>query len=198
MKYLAFDCSSEDIYVCVFDGHKHFNVCKIKSSGTENLMIAIDECLNLAKLKIEEVDILAVSLGPGSWTGARVGVVTALGIISGLKKPIKIITFNAFDMLSYNEVDENKEVLVKAYANFVYKKSKGEFLCVEKSCVDAKNSIAKEELVSGVKVVEPNIQAVVDRKIMQNEFSDISELEPMYLKLSQAEIQLNRKNKNEN
>lgn len=198
MKYLAFDCSSEDIYVCVFDGHKHFNVCKKNMSGTENLMPAIKECLALADLKIEEIEVLAVSVGPGSWTGSRVAVVSALGIISGLKKQPKIISFNAFDMLSYNEVDGNVEVLVKAYANFVYKKSNGEFSCVLKESVDGSKAIAKEKLVEGVRLVEPNIQAVVDKKIEDNDFCEISELEPMYLKLSQAEIQLNRKNKNEN
>lgn len=198
MKYLAFDCSSEDIYVCVFDECKHFNICKKNMSGTENLMPAIKECLMLADLKIEDIEVLAVSVGPGSWTGARVAVVSALGIISGLKKQPKIISFNAFDMLSYNEVDENVEVLVKAYANFVYKKSHGEFSCVLKDDVDGTKSIAKEKLVEGVRLVEPNIQAVVDKKIENKEFCDISELEPMYLRLSQAEIQLNRKKENGN
>lgn len=193
MKYLAFDCASENIYVCVYNDAKHFFVTKLNSSGTENLMGAIDECLKSANMQVSDIDCIGVGIGPGSWTGARVGVVTALGIVSGLKKQIKVISFNSFDMVSYNEIDRDLPVLAKAYANFVYLKKDEVFQCVDIDKVLNLDCICAHNLTSKTKVVEPKIDVVVDRKIKNGEFLGIEELEPLYLRLSQAEIQLKNK-----
>ena len=53
--------------------------------------------------------------------------------------------------------------------------------------------ICAHNLTSKTKVVEPKIDVVVDRKIKNGEFLSIEELEPLYLRLSQAEIQLKNK-----
>ena len=193
MKYLAFDCASENIYVCVYNDAKYFFVTKLNSSGTENLMGAIDECLKSANMQVSDIDCIGVGIGPGSWTGARVGVVTALGIVSGLKKQIKVISFNSFDMVSYNEIDRDLPVLAKAYANFVYLKKDEVFQCVDIDKVLNLDCICAHNLTSKTKVVEPKIDVVVDRKIKNGEFLGIEELEPLYLRLSQAEIQLKNK-----
>ena len=199
MKYLAFDCSSSDILVCVVNEEKHIDLVKKNCSGTEHLMETIDECLGLAGLKIEDIDCLGVSVGPGSWTGARVAVVTALGILSGLKKQIKIVKFNAFDLISYNEIESDAVLAVKAYANFVYIKKNGECKCVEKKSVENEKIVCSEPLFCNVKIVERNLKMVMDTKIKNEDFASENDLEPMYLRLSQAEIQLaNKRGKNDN
>lgn len=199
MKYLAFDCSSSDILVCVFNGEKKFNVIKTKTSGTEHLMEAIDECLKLAKMQILDIDCLGVCVGPGSWTGSRVGVVTALGILEGIKREIKLVAFNAFDLFSYNEIESDAVAVIGAYANFVYTKKDNNYNCVEKNSVKDKKIIGFEDLVGGTTIVERSIEKVMDKKIAEADFSSIDDLEPMYLRLSQAEIQLaNKRGTNEN
>lgn len=199
MKYLAFDCSSSDILVCVVNEEKNVNFVKKDSSGTEHLMETIDEGLRLAGLGIEDVDCLGVSVGPGSWTGARVAVVTALGILSSLKKQIKIVKFNAFDLISYNEIESDAVLAVKAYANFVYIKKNGECRCVEKKSVEMEKIVCSEPLFDNAKIVERNLKAVMDGKIASGDFTLENDLDPMYLRLSQAELQLaNKRGKNDN
>lgn len=52
------------------------------------LMPSIDACIKNAGLSLEELDAIAVSMGPGSFTGLRIGVATAKGICLALDKPL--------------------------------------------------------------------------------------------------------------
>lgn len=62
----------------------------VNSSVThaERLMIQIDLLLRGVGLKIEEMDGIAIALGPGSFTGLRIGVTTAKALAYSLKIPI--------------------------------------------------------------------------------------------------------------
>ncbi len=69
----------------------------IKETHTSRLMPAIDHILKDAQLTIHQMDAVAVSLGPGSFTGLRIGVATAKGLCLALRKPlIGIPTLDAF------------------------------------------------------------------------------------------------------
>ena len=50
--------------------------------GTELLML-IDECLAAAGAALEDVGCIAVSIGPGSFTGLRVALATVEGLALG-------------------------------------------------------------------------------------------------------------------
>ena len=50
----------------------------------ENLLVNIDEILARAALSASDIDLVAVSAGPGSFTGIRIGIATALGLVTGL------------------------------------------------------------------------------------------------------------------
>ena len=65
-------------------------------SHAENLTLFIEDVLLQAKIKISEIDAVAVSKGPGSYTGLRIGVSTAKGLCYSLDKP-----FIAVDTLKY-------------------------------------------------------------------------------------------------
>jgi tRNA threonylcarbamoyladenosine biosynthesis protein TsaB len=54
----------------------------------EVITIFIDEILNGAGVKYNELDAVAVSSGPGSYTGLRIGVSTAKGLCYALDKPL--------------------------------------------------------------------------------------------------------------
>jgi tRNA threonylcarbamoyladenosine biosynthesis protein TsaB len=54
----------------------------------EVITLFIDELVTSAGLKYNEVDAIAVSSGPGSYTGLRIGVSTAKGLCFALGKPL--------------------------------------------------------------------------------------------------------------
>ena len=57
-------------------------------SHASKLTPLIDSALEKASVRISSVDAVAVSMGPGSYTGLRIGVSVAKGISYALKKPL--------------------------------------------------------------------------------------------------------------
>ena len=57
-------------------------------SHAEKLHIFIQECLQEANLEMKDLDAVAVSKGPGSYTGLRIGVSAAKGIAFSLDIPL--------------------------------------------------------------------------------------------------------------
>ena len=53
-------------------------------SKGEELLVNIDELLKAKDINRKEIDMIAVSAGPGSFTGIRIGIATALGLKNGL------------------------------------------------------------------------------------------------------------------
>ena len=53
-------------------------------SKAEDLLANINEILSSTGILLGEVDLVAVSSGPGSFTGIRIGLATALGLRDGL------------------------------------------------------------------------------------------------------------------
>jgi tRNA threonylcarbamoyladenosine biosynthesis protein TsaB len=53
-----------------------------------SLTLFIEEVMNMAQLKYSDLDAIAVSKGPGSYTGLRIGVSTAKGLCFALDKPL--------------------------------------------------------------------------------------------------------------
>ena len=195
-KFIAYDCSGKELLVLASNGKKLLEE-RVNASGTENLLPVIDKVLKRLKLEISDIEVLAVGVGPGSWTGSRVAVVTAYGLYEA-NKSLKIVPFNSFDLISYNGND-NEQILklVKAYANFIYvQEPSGKILAITKDELAKKYSgyklISCDAIVDDVIVVEACFEGIV-RKIDAGQFVSIDDIEPMYLRLSQAEYQRNER-----
>jgi tRNA threonylcarbamoyladenosine biosynthesis protein TsaB len=63
-----------------------------------NLTLFIDEIMQAENLKYADLDAIAVSKGPGSYTGLRIGVSTAKGLCFALDKPL--ISINTLEMMA--------------------------------------------------------------------------------------------------
>src|SRR5881392_2067385 len=59
-----------------------------KSSRNEKLLPAIDWMLGEAGIDRHEIDLFAVTRGPGSFTGVRIGLATLQGMALVLDKPL--------------------------------------------------------------------------------------------------------------
>jgi len=70
-----------------------------KYSHAESLHVFINKVVESADLKFVEIDAVAVSKGPGSYTGLRIGVSAAKGLCYALDKPL--ISTPTLESLSY-------------------------------------------------------------------------------------------------
>lgn len=55
---------------------------------SENLTVFINEVCEEAGIKLDSIDAVSISKGPGSYTGLRIGVSSAKGLCFGLDKPL--------------------------------------------------------------------------------------------------------------
>lgn len=100
MKLLAWDTSSKvgTIVALEWDARAKIGWSGVKlvsewtlnvdSTHSEGLMWAIHQVLEGAQWKPEDVDVFGVGVGPGSFTGLRIGVATAKTMAGELKKPL--------------------------------------------------------------------------------------------------------------
>ena len=72
----------------------------VKSTHSERLMTEIDHLLRQAGLKISDIDVFAVAIGPGSFTGLRIGLSTVKGFSYATGKPI--VSVPTLEALAWN------------------------------------------------------------------------------------------------
>ncbi len=61
-------------------------------SHAENLTLLVEDCLKTAHITARDLNAVAVSKGPGSYTGLRIGVSTAKGLAFSLDLPLIAIS----------------------------------------------------------------------------------------------------------
>jgi tRNA threonylcarbamoyladenosine biosynthesis protein TsaB len=64
----------------------------VRASHGETLLPHIERVLTLAGVKLGDIDLLSVGIGPGSFTGVRIGVATAKGLALAELKPLVGVT----------------------------------------------------------------------------------------------------------
>jgi tRNA threonylcarbamoyladenosine biosynthesis protein TsaB len=89
-KLLIIDTALEEAIVALSKDGKI--TCELTNKETHShasfIQVAIEKLLQDQDMKISELDAIAVTLGPGSYTGLRVGLATAKGIAYALQKPL--------------------------------------------------------------------------------------------------------------
>jgi tRNA threonylcarbamoyladenosine biosynthesis protein TsaB len=60
----------------------------IEVTHSERLLLMIDRLLQEARTPLHEIEAVALSIGPGSFTGLRIGLATAKGLCLGTGRPV--------------------------------------------------------------------------------------------------------------
>ncbi len=102
MKILAVDTSSSVATVAVTDGTRLLGeyIINHKKTHSQKLMPMIDEIMRTLELSPTDIDIYAASIGPGSFTGLRIGITTIKALAFAAGKPV--VGVPTLDALAYN------------------------------------------------------------------------------------------------
>lgn len=106
MKILAIDSTAKICTAAVCEDDKLLLV-KQENAGmthSEMLLPMIESILCELGLEVSELDAFALSEGPGSFTGVRIGAATIKGLAFGREKPC--IGVSSLEALAYNFIDE--------------------------------------------------------------------------------------------
>ena len=89
-RILSIETSTSICSVAIHEQGELLALAEIKESGAhaEKLLLLVDEVFEKAGLSFADLDAVAVSQGPGSYTGLRIGVSTAKGIAYALEIPL--------------------------------------------------------------------------------------------------------------
>ena len=108
---LSIDTATEYAGVCISkDAHV---IAQQESHYQKNhgnfLQPAIESLCNITAIKLQQVDAIVVSAGPGSYTGLRVGLSTAKGLCYALQKPLILVNTLEVVACAMIENEENGE-----------------------------------------------------------------------------------------
>ncbi|MHB1686051.1 MAG: tRNA (adenosine(37)-N6)-threonylcarbamoyltransferase complex dimerization subunit type 1 TsaB [Ignavibacteriaceae bacterium] len=117
---LAIETSQSMCSVCVYFSDENFfemNV-NLKNSHAEKLFETIDFVLKSSGIQAKDLDSIAVSAGPGSFTGLRIGMSAAKGLAFGAKLPIvPVPTFEAMALQFSSYLNDESEFIIANKVN---------------------------------------------------------------------------------
>ena len=158
MRILCIDTSSKLCSVAVLDDTKLINKIELNNGLThsETLMPLVKQVLTDSNLSLSDINLLVSDIGPGSFTGIRIGVATCKAFSDSVNIPC--VGISALEVLAYNSKNDG-------------------LIC---STIDCKNDncyFALYELVNGIYNVieEPcakSVQEVLD--LLNTKYSDKS------------------------
>ena len=128
MLILGIDTSTKICTCSIFDSENGViaeTSLSVKKNHSNIVMPIIDNLFKISDLNINDIDKIAVAIGPGSFTGVRIALGIAKGLAMALNKPL--IAINELDILeaiaSGNEneiiplIDARKERVYYKYQN---------------------------------------------------------------------------------
>lgn len=166
MRLLAIDTTTKYLCLGVYDGSKIYEYNLELGAGlSSKLAPSIERVLKALKYKIEDIDYFACGLGPGSFTGVRVGLSTIKAIAWSLNKPV--VGVSTLDILARNAHVLPAEVIVPvidAKRSMVYS-------CIYRKRANSLKRISPY-MLSSIEDLLRKIKRVMPRRIQVQVFGD--------------------------
>ena len=218
MKILCIDTSSKLCSVCILEDTNLIKKIELDTGLThsETLMPLIKNLLDECNMSLKDIDLLVSDIGPGSFTGIRIGVATCKAFSDSLDIPC--VGISSLEVLAYNIKNDGLICSTIDCKNdncyfALYKLIDGCYNVLEYPCSKTRQEVL--DLLSA-KYVDKSIEFVGDgipeestncylsvenlgiagykKFIANNNVGE--EILPLYLKKPQAQRQLEEKLKN--
>lgn len=209
---LAIDTALPLLSVALLDEGRTVAALSMFSEGSRNekLLPAIDWILGEAGVTLEQIDLFAVTRGPGSFTGVRVGLATVQGIALARQTPICALSTHE----AAAEIARGSRVLVRSDAG------RGEYYAtLVEPGVTAETHLASAEKLAALREradVEIDLTGTgtdgiparlagsdinvalwlaraAQRLTGEGRLPEYSDTTPLYVRLAEADVQLRQK-----
>ena len=186
------------------------------NSHSAKLSLLIDDLFSQNSYNYSDLSAIAVSIGPGSYTGLRIGVSTAKGLAYALDIPI--ITLPTCEVFAAPVLEKNPNACcvsmidarrMEVYSTIYYDKKElkpcsadvleegiyDSYLSDKKSVIFVGNCLEKTKKIFeknnfffdfSVELTAKNMQGLAFEKYNKKEFVDVAYFEPFYLKNFEA------------
>lgn len=203
MKYVMINTAGKTTEILAVNGDKEEWFCDPDGlQASKALLPAIDKMLDNLDMKPSDCDFFACVIGPGSFTGIRIGAVTVKTLCYALGKPAKGISYNRMlagnrggkvlsvvygwaDMYYVAAYEDGKETLAPS----AMKKSEVEAFIL-KNADSLLFTDERSHTAFGGKLA--NERECMRLAAETGEYIDGDKLEPLYAMLSQAERELKK------
>ena len=175
MNILAIESSQRNCQVSLKISDKVISSDSIKNQkfSSENLPIICEKLLGKLDAHFKDLDCIGVSIGPGSFTGLRVGLSYAKGLSKALKIPI--IPIDTFDLMLENNSN------IKKYPIHMIIHSHGKFVFYKKNNNDSNEDNSNPILESlDVLKLKKNETYIINSKDNQEFLSNFNEIKSKY------------------
>ena len=165
MKVLALDCSAKAVSVAIADENKLIaeSFLNINLTHSETLMPMIEQVLSNSKISLNEIDSFAVTAGPGSFTGVRIGISAIKGLAFADEKPVYPFSTLLAMALTFENSGFNGYILAlmdarrNQFYNGLFKVENGKIIRISKDSLST-----QEEIAVSLKNLEENIILIGD------------------------------------
>jgi len=198
--------------VCLADGDRVLSLMKNENKNDHAAWLhpAIENLMKKITYKLQDLAAIAVSIGPGSYTGLRIGLATAKGLCYALQKPL--ITVNTLQVMALAATEyatdlicpmidarrmevftglfnKSLETVIEPKALVIDEKSFTEQLVKHKILFFGNGSEKFKAVCSSRNAVfksilfdAGNMVTISDKQFTAKKFADLAYAEPLYLK----------------
>ncbi len=192
MKILALDASGIVATVAIASEEEIIAEYTIKHKKThsQTLLPMIDEVMKFTELNIKDIDYIAATNGPGSFTGLRIGAATAKGLAQA--RNIPIVSIPTLEAIAYNVNYTDKLIcpIMDARRNNVftgiYKRQENHLDIVRKQSAISIEELIKEINELGQEVIFVGDGVSVWQEYIQKNIIVDYQLAPIYVREQKA------------
>lgn len=153
MKVLAIDCTAKTVSAALSENGKLISesFLNVQLTHSETLMPMVEQLLSNSRQALKDIDAFAITAGPGSFTGVRIGVSAVKGLAFGDNKPV--FSYSALDAmaLAFEGIEGFSGIICclmdarcNQFYNAIFKIENGKISKIQEDRIIVANDLEKE------------------------------------------------------